>query len=350
MNRKEYEFQAKQIVHFYKEIAAENKRVTIKQFVNQGIGERTIRKVIQRYETRGKIDYKEIPGRPPTVATPKNKEKISNAYKKNPNLSVRQAAVDLKIPSSSLCRIKVHKLGIKAYSKQTAPLYTKDQEKRDKTNCRKIYRKTLLSGSRKILLIDDETYVPIKPSQIPGKEYYHCTNKNQVLPEFRLKRKEKFTNKYMVWQAIDECGHVSDPYISDKTMTGEVYVKECLEKILLPFIKKYHKVDEIIFWPDMATCHYKRCVIDWFNSQNIKFIEKTENAPNVPQARPIEKFWALCKKEYKKRKFPAKNLNSFKRIWKNIYNKVANKSAQKLMASARRKLREIGYNGVNSSN
>jgi hypothetical protein len=78
----------------------------------------------------------------------------------------------------------------------------------------------------------------------------------------------------MVWQVIDECGHVSDPYISDKTMTREIYIKECLEKILLPFIKKYHKVDEIIFWSDMATCHYKRCVIDWFNSQNIKFIEK----------------------------------------------------------------------------
>jgi hypothetical protein len=57
MKRKEYEFQAKN-VQFYKEITAENKRVTIKQFVNQVIGERTIRGVIQRYEARGKIDFK----------------------------------------------------------------------------------------------------------------------------------------------------------------------------------------------------------------------------------------------------------------------------------------------------
>jgi hypothetical protein len=35
-----------------------------------------------RYEARGKIDYKEIAGHPPTVATPKDKEKISNAYEK----------------------------------------------------------------------------------------------------------------------------------------------------------------------------------------------------------------------------------------------------------------------------
>ncbi len=76
-------------MQYYKEIASENKRVTIKQFVNQGIGERTIRGVIRRHEVRRKIHYKEIPGRLPTVATLKNKEKISNAYKDNPNLSVR---------------------------------------------------------------------------------------------------------------------------------------------------------------------------------------------------------------------------------------------------------------------
>jgi hypothetical protein len=68
---------------------------------------------------------------------------------------------------------------------------------------------------------------------------------------------------------------------------------------------------------DTATCHYKRCVIHWFNSQNIKFIEKTQNAPNVPQVRIQFKSFGLCvKKEYKKRKFQAKNLNSFKKNFK----------------------------------
>lgn len=32
-----------------------------------------------------------------------------------------------------------------------------------------------------------------------------------------------------------------------------------------------------------------------------EFVEKTKNAPNLPQASGIEKFWALCKAEYTKR-------------------------------------------------
>jgi hypothetical protein len=49
MKRKEYEFQAKQLCNFIKKSLLRI-RVTIKQFVNQGIGERIIRGVIQRYE------------------------------------------------------------------------------------------------------------------------------------------------------------------------------------------------------------------------------------------------------------------------------------------------------------
>ena len=37
-------------------------------------------------------------------------------------------------------------------------------------------------------------------------------------------------------------------------------------------------------------------------SRKIDFIGKKENMPNGPQARPIELFWALCKKACKARK------------------------------------------------
>lgn len=97
---------------------------------------------------------------------------------------------------------------------------------------------------------------------------------------------------------------------------------------------------------DMATAHYKAEVIEWLEVNGIDFITKKENAPNVPQARPIEKFWALCKSEYKKRKVGAKNVKSMARIWTNIANKKAVESAQKLMKEARRNLRAIAYGGV----
>jgi hypothetical protein len=41
---------------------------------------------------------------------------------------------------------------------------------------------------------------------------------------------------------------------------------------------------------------------DWLNflkSQNLIFVERKNKSHDYPQVRLIEKYWALCKKEYK---------------------------------------------------
>ena len=114
---------------------------------------------------------------------------------------------------------------------------------------------------------------------------------------------------------------------------------------MVPFINNPY----VLFCSNMVTCHYTRSVIEYLESKNIDFIEKHNNAPNVPQARPIEKFWAMCKREYSVRKHPAKNLNSFGRIWTNISKKVAKKSGGTLMINLRQKILHIERKGVYES-
>ncbi len=94
----------------------------------------------------------------------------------------------------------------------------------------------------------------------------------------------------LVWQAIDQFGNTSEPYISERTMNGKIYLEECLKKRLIPFLEQYHKKRKILFWPDLATCHYRQDVIQWMNCQNFEFVKRDENAPNVPQVRPIERY------------------------------------------------------------
>lgn len=79
------------------------------------------------------------------------------------------------------------------------------------------------------------------------------------------------------------------------------------------------------------------------------FVSRKNNAPNVPQARPIEKFWAICKKEYKKLNKQVKTVDEMTKIWSKIPNKVAKKSGKSLMANVRRKIRLIGHEGVKST-
>ncbi len=81
-------------------------------------------------------------------------------------------------------------------------------------------------------------------------------------------------------------------------------------------------------------------------SQDISFVERPNNAPNCPQVRPIDKYWALCKKQYKKRSKEPKSLNGFRIICRNVSKKVTEMSGKNLMERLRVKLRSVGYAGV----
>jgi hypothetical protein len=77
-----------------------------------------------------------------------------------------------------------------------------------------------------------------------------------------------------------------------------VYRDECLDPYLLPFIKKYHRIDQYVFWPDQASAHYSKEVIDWLKSKKIEFVPKYLNPANAPKTRPIEDFLRYFKKAY----------------------------------------------------
>ena len=66
----------------------------------------------------------------------------------------------------------------------------------------------------------------------------------------------------------------------------------------------------------------------------------------LPQVRPIEKFWSLCKNNYSKIKKEPKNIQEFKKIWKKISFNIAKRSGKNLMNNVRNNIRFIGRHGV----
>ena len=122
---------------------------------------------------------------------------------------------------------------------------------------------------------------------------------------------------------MDENGNCSDPFTSTGIMNKDIYLNDCLNKIFLLSVDKHYRRVDVLFWMDLATCHYATDVTNWLTSQNIAYVPKRINPPNVLQARPIEQFWALCKAAYKKRPTAAKNSRSFKIIWKIYQEKYA---------------------------
>lgn len=333
---------ANRVCHVHEKVFFRDRKKTRQHFLAEGMHRTTINRILDRYEERGNADFKKKIGRPAILGSPQLVKSLKDAITKNPNVSNRCMATKLGISEFYVRYIKAKKLGFKTYKAQSAPKYNEGQKSRAKTNCRKIGEKMLKQSTTKMIVMDDETYCPIDPESINGVKYYSCANKKNVQAKYKFKSKEKFPQKYLIWLALDETGKVSKPFITTKTLNSKLYLKECIMKRLIPFIEN----KDVLFWPDMATSHYAKIVTDALREQKVDFVEKKDNAPNVPQARPIERFWALIKKEYSKRQKLPKNFRGFAQVMRGIIKRVAETSGEALMASCRKKLRSIGRNGV----
>ncbi|XP_017464756.1 PREDICTED: uncharacterized protein LOC108358113 [Rhagoletis zephyria] len=105
------------------------------------------------------------------------------------------------------------------------------------------------------------------------------------------------------------------------TINTEIYVKECLQKRLLPFLR--HHNGQIMFWPDLAPAHYANITQKWFEDNNVHYVRKDLNPPNVPELRPIERYWALMKAKLLKMGKPTKTISEIKRMWRTASLKVS---------------------------
>ena len=118
-------------------------------------------------------------------------------------------------------------------------------------------RKLFPSKSDVVIILDDESYFPLKHDEMPGNDGFYSDNKKNTPFSVKYKTKQKFALKVIIWLAISKRGH-SDVYVkpSDLAINSRVYIDECIRARLVPSINQLHKDDEILFWPDLASSHY----------------------------------------------------------------------------------------------
>jgi hypothetical protein len=105
--------------------------------------------------------------------------------------------------------------------------------------------------------MDDETYFDVGGHDFFGGRYFSQLEGEENVPDnVKYREKSKFGAKLMLWLAISPKGK-SGPYFMTcrGAMNSERYIRECLEKRLLPFINQ-HSQRKYIFWPDLASSHY----------------------------------------------------------------------------------------------
>lgn len=329
------------IVQFYLNNCSKGKKYTLTHFQEENIAKSTIYSILNAYESRKTTKRKVGSGHKTKYFESKRNKNLIKKFNHSDKMSQRKCA--RKIGCSQMCISNaLKKQGIKCYKKIKSPEYSDDQQKLVKKQCRWMSR----NYSNKMFILDDEKYFTLTGSNMPGNDIFYSSDKSLTPDKVKMKFKHKFEKKVLLYIAISKNG-ISKAYFrnSGNAINQYVYQNDCIDGILVPFIKKFHSDTNYIFWLDKARAHYAKSTQMHLHNLKIPFVPICKNPTNLPQCRPVEDFFGYLAQMVYKDGWQAKNLNVLKNRIRNCIKKIDMNIVQKQLSTISRKLRKCADNG-----
>ncbi|XP_031634119.1 uncharacterized protein LOC116347595 [Contarinia nasturtii] len=311
----------------------------LRVFKNKPISRRTIYRVLKDCQEGKEPENKKIPGRPSKLTARTTKSLLSSAKNKI-GQSTRRLSRKFGISKSTVHRI-LKKNNICYHKCKQPPKYTPRQLEIIPKCCRALRDKHFANG--KFIILDDESYFTFAHNELNGN---YTDNIEATPDDVKDAGDAKFEPKVLVWLAISSKG-VSAPLIrpnGGQAINSDTYISQCLPK-LKQFIENHHARDEIMFWPNLASSHYAKKTLNWLTEQNIPFVPKEDNPPNIPQARPIEDFWSVLKCKVYEKGWEAQNEQQLMGRIERKLTEMDVSVCQNMILNVRSILRKIEDNG-----
>ena len=92
---------------------------------------------------------------------------------------------------------------------------------------------------------------------MPGSARYCTNDKAKCSDDVRFIEKDKYPKKILMLIAISN-QNMSKPYFhlcKSVALNTDIYINDCLQPKLLPFIQKHHGDFNYLFCPDLAGAH-----------------------------------------------------------------------------------------------
>lgn len=227
------------------------------------------------------------------------------------------------------------KTDIDYHKKQQIPDRSENQLSQLQPRCGRMCRK--FRG--RDFILDDESYFTFSHSNKNANAGFWSSAVTNVPKDVKYKKKSKFEKKILVWLAISARG-ISRVFLvpSGLGVNQEVYLRECIIKRLLPFIQQYHADGNYVFWPDLASSHYAKSVVQFLREKNVIFVEKEDNPACAPELRPIENFWSILKGLVYENNWEAQTIDQLKNRIQYCLKKVEKNTVQAMISSVYKKL------------
>jgi len=244
---------------FVKKHANYTKTQIVDHFLALDYNKRSLQRWLSCILQKQSLKRKPGSGRPAKIATKRNLGKIKKMVDHKDGCSQKRVAATFGCCHQYVSRILKKRLGVKCYKKIKKPAMTPEQKKRTRPKCRKMAK---LYKDEDI--IDDESYFTLTHSSLAGNDRFYSSDIQKTPDDVKYKFKSKFEPKLLVWLAISPRG-MSRPYFvpSGLAVNQHIYLEQCIQKRLMPFIKNKYPMGRYIFWPDLASSHYANSVVNF---------------------------------------------------------------------------------------
>lgn len=319
----------------------------VSHFVLEGYCRATCYRTLERIRKNESMKKKAGGGKKEQKMTSRMRDRIVVMMDNNDKWSIRSLSRHLK-KSRQVITKWLKELGIVRKKKKKAPYANEKQKQKQKRILHVVSRDEFrASNDARDVIMDDETYFDMNGYDFGGNDSYFTSGTDIVPDHVKFKMKTKFPGKLLLWIAVSRKGY-SKPYFhrqSQGAINQQIYQSECIIKRLIPFIKKHYSEEEYIFWPDLASSHYAANTQALLMHENVTFLAKEKNPPNVPQTRPIERFWAHLKAKVFTPPYHPQNIDCLEKRIKKILKEFQPEYFERLMSAVGPKVRAAANNG-----
>lgn len=321
---------------------AASKTDIVRHFVDAGYARSGIYNILALLDNNQSIERKPGSGRPTTLSDKKLQRMLKRKTEGKVATSLRALGREVGATGQTVKKYLAN-MNIHVRKRKSRPLVSELQAMTQRQRLNKMVNSFFPANRDVAVVMDDETYLTLDGNDWQGTSYFTSPTK-EVSSEVKFISHTKFPKKVLLWLTISEKG-MSKPlfFRSGLAVNGEIYSTKCLPEVA-SFIKKYHKGEDAVFWPDLASAHYSKRSLEEMERLNIDVVPKSANPPNVPQLRPIENFWANLKRKIYSNNFVAKTeeefINKTKKELKNMPTRIFSSAMANVPVNCRKAARK----------
>lgn len=312
-----------------------------------GMPRRTVYDAINRYKELGTTADRLRRGRPLTVTTRENVEKLRRRIRRNPGKSIRKLARELKMKRESVRLMVRKKLKLRSY-KLGMGHYLDDRMKRIRlVNAQRLLKKKscgpIVFTDEKVFTIERavnrQNHRQLLRNSIGWIQNFLLFHTNNEFLEKSPVQRRHFPKSVMVWAGICKNGKTPLVFVERGVkINADTYQKCILRDILMPWSRQHFKNGRWTLQQDWAPAHSAKSTMNFCELNKIAVWDKTLWPSNSPDLNPMDfAIWSIL--EQKACTTNHRTIDSLKRALQKAWDEISENTLAAIVKNFRKRLK-----------